>query len=55
MALMSVVGTELDDKMTQNFQRMVEKIHCYETSPKMLEQLQITWDDVKLVTKPWIE
>ncbi|MCB0537536.1 MAG: helicase, partial [Bacteroidetes bacterium] len=49
MALMSVVGTELDDKMTPEFQRMVEENPLLpKQAQKMLEQLQITWDDVEV-------
>jgi hypothetical protein len=49
MALMSVVGTELDDKMTPEFQRMVEENPLLpKQAQKMLEQLQVTWDDVEV-------
>lgn len=49
MALMSVVGTELDEKMTPEFQRMVEENPLLpKQAQKMLEQLQITWDDVEV-------
>lgn len=49
MALMSVVGTELDDKMTPEFQRMVEENPLLpKQAQKMLNQLQITWDDVEV-------
>lgn len=48
MALMTVVGTELDDKMTPELQRMVEENPLLpRQAQKMLEQLQITWDDVE--------
>lgn len=48
MALMSVVGTELDDNMTPEFQKMVEENPLLpKQAEKMLQQLQITWDDVE--------
>jgi superfamily II DNA or RNA helicase len=48
MALMTVVGTELDDKMTPELQSMVEDNPLLpRQAQKMLEQLQITWDDVE--------
>lgn len=48
MALMTVVGTELDDKMTPELQKMVEENPLLpKQAQKMLEQLQITWDDVE--------
>lgn len=48
MALMTVVGTELDDKMTPELHRMVEENPLLsKQAQKMLEQLQITWDDVE--------
>lgn len=49
MALMSVVGTELDDKMTPEFERMVEENPLLpKQAQKMLDQLQLTWDDVEV-------
>jgi hypothetical protein len=49
MALMSVVGTELDDKMTPEFQRMVEENPLLpKQAQKMLDQLQVTWDDLEV-------
>lgn len=49
MALMSVVGTELDDNLTPDLQRMVEENPLLpKQAQKMLEQLQITWDDVEI-------
>lgn len=49
MALMSVVGTELDDKLTPEFQRMVKENPLLpKQAQKMLEQLQLTWDDVEV-------
>jgi ERCC4-related helicase len=49
MALMSVVGTELDDNMTPEFQKMVEDNPLLpKQAQKMLEQLQITWDDIEV-------
>lgn len=48
MALMTVVGTELDDKMTPEFAQMVaENPLLPKQAQKMLEQLQITWEDVE--------
>jgi superfamily II DNA or RNA helicase len=49
MALMSVVGTELDDNLTPEFQKMVEENPLLpKQAQKMLEQLQITWEDVEV-------
>jgi len=49
MALMSVVGTELDNNLTPEFQKMVEENPLLpKQAQKMLEQLQITWDDVEV-------
>lgn len=48
MALMTVVGTELDDKMTPELQKIVEENPLLpKQAQKMLEQLQITWEDVE--------
>ena len=48
MALMSVVGTELDDNMTPQFKRIVEENPLLpQQAEKMLKQLQVTWDDVE--------
>jgi len=48
MALMSVVGTELDDNITPEFQKMVEENPLLpKQAQKMLDQLQITWDDIE--------
>jgi len=48
MALMTVVGTELDDKITPELYKMVEENPLLpKQAQKMLEQLQITWDDVE--------
>ncbi|RME14278.1 MAG: helicase, partial [Bacteroidetes bacterium] len=48
MALMTLVGTEIDDKMTLELQQMVEENPLLtKQAQKMLEQLQITWDDVE--------
>jgi len=48
MALMTVVGTELHDKMTPELQKMVQENPLLpKQAQKMLEQLQITWDDVE--------
>ena len=47
MALMSVVGTELDDKLSPEFEKMVEENPLLpKQAEKMLRQLQITWDDI---------
>jgi superfamily II DNA or RNA helicase len=49
MALMTVVGTELDDRMTPEFQKMVEANPLLpKQAQKMLKQLQITWEDVEV-------
>ncbi|MCS7028459.1 MAG: helicase-related protein [Bacteroidia bacterium] len=48
MALMTVVGTELDDQITPELQKMVEENPLLpKQAQKMLEQLQLTWDDVE--------
>ncbi len=48
MALMSVVGTELDDKLTPEFEKMIEGNPLLpKQAQKMLDQLQITWDDIE--------
>lgn len=48
MALMTVVGTELHDKLTSELQQMIEDNPLLpRQTQKMLEQLQITWDDVE--------
>ncbi len=48
MALMSVVGTELDDKLSPEFEKMVaENPLLSKQAEKMLQQLQITWDDIE--------
>jgi len=48
MALMTVVGTELDDNLTPELQKIVEENPLLsKQTQKMLEQLQITWDDVE--------
>ncbi|MBI4645914.1 MAG: helicase [Bacteroidia bacterium] len=49
MALMSVVGTEMDDKLTPEFQKIVKENPLLpKQAEKMLKQLQITWDDVEI-------
>ena len=49
MALMTVVGTELDDKMTPELTRMVEENPLLpKQTQKMLDQLQVTWDDIEV-------
>lgn len=48
MALMSVVGTELDEKLTPEFTKMVEENPLLsKQAEKMLQQLQLTWDDIE--------
>ncbi len=48
MALMSVVGTELDDKLTPEFEKMIEDNPLLpKQAQKMLDQLQVTWDDIE--------
>ncbi|MCG2754195.1 MAG: phospholipase D-like domain-containing protein [Desulfobacteraceae bacterium] len=48
MALMSIVGTEIDDKMTPEVERMTKDNPILsKQAQKMLEQLQVTWDDVE--------
>lgn len=49
MALMSVVGTEMEENLTPEFQKMVEDNPLLpKQAQKMLEQLQITWDDIEV-------
>lgn len=48
MALMTLAGTELDDRMTPELHKIVEENPLLtKQEQKMLEQLQITWDDVE--------
>ena len=48
MALMSIVGTELDENLSPEFQKMVEENPLLpKQAQKMLDQLQITWDDLE--------
>ncbi len=48
MALMTLVGTELDDNLTPELQKIVDENPLLpKQAQKMLEQLQITWDDVE--------
>jgi len=48
MALMTVVGTELDDNITPELQKMVEDNPLLpRQAQKMLDQLQVTWEDVE--------
>lgn len=48
MALMSIVGTEIDDKMTPEVERMTrDNPILSKQAQKMLEQLQVTWDEVE--------
>lgn len=49
MALMSVVGTEMDENLTPEFKKMVEDNPLLpKQAKKMLDQLQITWDDIEV-------
>lgn len=49
MALMSIVGTELDDNLTPEVQKMLEDNPLLsKQAKKMLDQLQITWDDIEV-------
>jgi ERCC4-related helicase len=49
MAVMTVVGTEFDDKLTPELQRMVaENPLISKQTQKMLDQLQLTWEDVEV-------
>ena len=46
--LMSIVGTEIDEKMTPEVERMTKDNPILsKQAQKMLEQLQVTWDDVE--------
>jgi len=48
MALMSIVGAEIDDKMTPEVERMTrDNPILSKQAQKTLEQLQVTWDDVE--------
>ena len=48
MALMSIVGAEIDDKITPEVERMTKDNPILsKQAQKMLEQLQVTWDDVE--------
>jgi ERCC4-related helicase len=48
MAAMTLVGTEFDNNLTPDLQKMVEDNPLLsEQTQKMLEQLQLTWDDVE--------
>jgi ERCC4-related helicase len=48
MALMSIIGTELDDNLTPEFKKIVEENPLLsKQAQKMLEQLQVTWDDIE--------
>lgn len=48
MALMTIVGTELDEKMTPELTEMVKENPLLpKQAQKMLDQLQITWDDIE--------
>jgi len=48
MALMTLVGTELHDNLTPQLQKILEENPLLpKQAQKMLEQLQITWDDLE--------
>jgi superfamily II DNA or RNA helicase len=48
MALMSVIGTEFDDHLTPELREMVKENPLLpRQAQKMLDQLQLTWDDVE--------
>ncbi|MEA3429158.1 MAG: helicase-related protein, partial [Thermodesulfobacteriota bacterium] len=48
MALMSIVGTEIDERMTPEVERMTKDNPILnKQAQKMLEQLQVSWDDVE--------
>lgn len=48
MAAMSLVGTEIDDKMTPEIEKMVEDNPMVtRQTEKMLNQLRFTWEDVE--------
>jgi superfamily II DNA or RNA helicase len=48
MALMSVVGTEIEDNLSPEFEKMIEENPLLpKQAEKMLSQLQITWDDIE--------
>jgi superfamily II DNA or RNA helicase len=49
MALMTIVGTEMDETLTPELQKMVEENPLLpKQAQKMLNQLQITWDDIEV-------
>jgi ERCC4-related helicase len=48
MAVMTVVGTEFDDNLTPELQKMVEENPLIsKQTQKMLDQLRLTWEDVE--------
>jgi hypothetical protein len=48
MAVMTLVGTELDEELTPQLKEMVKDNPLYSVqTEKMLQQLQLTWDDVE--------
>ncbi len=48
MALMSIVGTEVEENLTPEFVKLVEENPLLsKQTEKMLSQLQITWDDIE--------
>ncbi|HDP76211.1 MAG TPA: helicase [Bacteroidales bacterium] len=52
MALMSVVGTEMEENLSPEFQKIIEDNPLLpKQAQKMLDQLQITWDDIEVNTE----
>ncbi|MCS6796300.1 MAG: DEAD/DEAH box helicase, partial [Raineya sp.] len=48
MALMTIVGTEVDDKLTPELERTIQENPILtQQAQKMLQQLQLTWEDVE--------
>jgi len=48
MAAMTLVGAEIDENITAEFHRMVEDNPLIsEQTEKMLQQMQLTWDDIE--------
>jgi superfamily II DNA or RNA helicase len=48
MAIMTVVGTEMDENLTPELQKMIEDNPLFsKQAEKMLEQMQLTWDDIE--------
>ncbi|MDR2763380.1 MAG: phospholipase D-like domain-containing protein [Planctomycetaceae bacterium] len=48
MAIMTVVGTEMDENLTPELQEMIKDNPLFsKQTEKMLEQMQLTWDDIE--------